>query len=50
MHTIEPQNFPMFERAVEQYHTRGFLSQDVFGSLSAEDRLAAFEEASRRDA
>lgn len=48
MHQLEPHQFPIFERAVQQYVEHGVLSQDVFAALSAEDRLAAFEEASRR--
>jgi len=48
MHHLEPNTFPMFERAVQQYREHGYLSQDVFGALSAEDRHAAYEEANRR--
>lgn len=47
---MEANTFPMFEKAVQQYREHGHLSQDVFASLSAEDRIAAFEEASRREA
>lgn len=45
---MEANTFPMFEKAVQQYREHGYLSQDVFGSLSAEDRSAAYEEANRR--
>lgn len=49
MEAMEPERFPIFERAVQQYREHGHLSQDVFGALSADERLAAFEEAARRD-
>lgn len=47
---MEANTFPMFEKAVQQYREHGHLSQDVFASLSVEDRIAAFEEANRREA